>query len=272
MGTQKLTLRFDQQEYRDIVRIPVDSYWAASEERCSTHAGLEFHGGHLVDSWVASDQVRALNSGEAQLYGIVDGSARGIFTCTRRWDEPSTSMSRRTRRQRSGCAPERALERPDTSKVDGYGFKTPFVTKVVRLRKVKGTEKEPDMGTKELDGPTHQRILQKLPLMPTQCRRPLGLIATANGGSVVKARMSGNEETSEKFSAQVMIVMRIALATWILMDVLRQKTQLEATAWERLLSEAHRLTSILSIRSRFRQTCTVLQEVNAITRRGSAKG
>ena len=73
------TLRFDLQEYGDIVRIPVDSDWAGSDERYSTHAGLEFHGGHLVDSWVASDQVRGLSSGEAELYGIVDGAARGIF-------------------------------------------------------------------------------------------------------------------------------------------------------------------------------------------------
>ena len=57
--------------------------------------------------------------------------------------------------------------------------------KVVRLRKVKGTENGADMGTKDLDGRTHQRLLQKLPLKPTQCRRLLGLIATANGGSVV---------------------------------------------------------------------------------------
>ena len=80
VGTRKLTLRFDHQKYGDIVRITVDSDWAGSEERYSTYAGLEFHGGHLVDSWVASDQVRALSSGEAELYGIVDGSARGIFT------------------------------------------------------------------------------------------------------------------------------------------------------------------------------------------------
>ena len=49
----------------------MDSDRAGSEERGSTHAGLEFHGGHLVDSWVASDQVRALSSGEAEVYGIV---------------------------------------------------------------------------------------------------------------------------------------------------------------------------------------------------------
>ena len=101
--------------------------------------------------------------------------------------------------------------------------------KVVRLRKVRGTDNEADMGTKDLDGPTHQRLLQKLPLKPTQCRRLLGLIATANGGSVVEAQMNGSEETLGKFSPQVMIVMLIALVTW-LMDVLRQKRQLEATA------------------------------------------
>ena len=81
----------------------------------------------------------------------------------------------------------------------------------------------------DLDGPTHQRLLQKLPLKPTQCRRLLGLIATANGGSVVEARMSGNESTLGKFSAQMMIVIPKALVTWVLMDALRQKRQLEAT-------------------------------------------
>ena len=32
VGTKKLVLRFDHQEYGDIVRIPVDSDWAGSEE------------------------------------------------------------------------------------------------------------------------------------------------------------------------------------------------------------------------------------------------
>ena len=102
--------------------------------------------------------------------------------------------------------------------------------KVVRLGKVRGTDNEADMGTKDHDGPTHQRLLQKLPLKPTQCRRLLGLIATANGGSVVEAQMNGNEETLGKFSAQVMIVILIALVTWVLMDAQRQKRQIDATA------------------------------------------
>ena len=102
--------------------------------------------------------------------------------------------------------------------------------KVVRLRKVKGTDNEADMGTKDLDGPTHQRLLQKLPLKPCQCRRLLGLIATANGGSVVEARMSGSEEVLGKFSAQMMIAILVAFVTWVMMDALRQKRQINATA------------------------------------------
>ena len=102
--------------------------------------------------------------------------------------------------------------------------------KVVRLRKVKSTENEADMGTKDLDGPTHERLLQNLPLKPTQCRRLMGLIATANGGSVVEAQMSGNEEALGKFQHKKMIAILIALVTWVMMDALRQKRQNNATA------------------------------------------
>ena len=71
--------------------------------------------------------------------------------------------------------------------------------KVVRLRKVQRVENEADMGTKDLDGPTHQRLLQKLPLKPTQCTRLLGLIETANCGSVVEAQVDGDQESSGRF-------------------------------------------------------------------------
>ena len=77
------------------------------------------------------------------------------------------------------------------------------------LRKVKGTDNEADMGTKVIDGPTHQRLMLKARLKPTQCRRLLSLIATANSGSVVEAQMSGDEEKLGKFSEQM----------WVLMDV-----------------------------------------------------
>ena len=102
VGTEKLVLRFDHQEYGDIVRIAVDSDWAGSEERHSTHAGLEFHGEHIVDSWVASDQVRAVSFGEAELYGIVDGSARGSFT-KHMYEEMGTIHQHRCRDGLDGC-------------------------------------------------------------------------------------------------------------------------------------------------------------------------
>ena len=102
--------------------------------------------------------------------------------------------------------------------------------KVVRLRKVKGTDNEADMGTKDLDGPTHQRLLQKLPLESTQRRQLLGLIATANGGSVVEARMNGDEEEFWMFSAQTMIVILVAFVTWAMMDTRRQLRQIDTTA------------------------------------------
>ena len=34
----------------------------------------------MIESWVVTDQVRALSSAEAELYGIVDGAARGMMT------------------------------------------------------------------------------------------------------------------------------------------------------------------------------------------------
>ena len=184
-------LRFDHQEYGDTVRIPVDLDCAGSEERYSTHEGQ-----HLVDSWVASDQVRAPSSGEAELYGIVDGSARGIFTKhmyeemgrTINIDVETDSTAAIGMCSRTGVGKTRHIQ------VCWLWIQDAIRDKVVRLRKVRGTDNEADTGTKDLDGPTHQRLLQKLPLKPTQCRRLLDLIATANCGSVVEAQMN-NEET-----------------------------------------------------------------------------
>ena len=166
VGTQKLVLRFDHQEYGDTLRIAVDSDWAGSEERHSTHAGLEFHGEHFVDSWVASDQVQALSSGEAELHGIVDGSARGIFTKhmyeemgrTINIDVETDSTAAIGMCSRTGVGKTRHIQ------VRWLWIQDAIRDKVVRLREVRGTDNEADMGTKDLDGPTHQRLLQKPPL------------------------------------------------------------------------------------------------------------
>ena len=186
-------------------------------------------------------------------------------TCTRRWDEPSTSTSKRTRRLRSSS--RTGVGKTRHIQVRWLWIQDAIRDKVVRLRKVKGTDNDADVGIKDLDGPTHQRLLRKLPLKPTQCRRLLGLIETANVGSVVEAQMNGNEETLGKFSFSTSddcdtdSIGEVGPdgCTTSRRDISKQQL------WERLLSEAHRLSSILSIRSRFRQTCTVLREVNATT-------
>ena len=129
-------------------------------------------GEHLLDSWVESDQVRATSSGEAELCGVVDGSARGIFT---------KHMCEVGRTINIGMCSRTGVGKTGIQ-VRWLWIQDAFRDKVVRLRKVEGTDNEADMGTKDRDGPTRQRILQKLPLKPTQCRRLLGLISTANGG------------------------------------------------------------------------------------------
>ena len=79
-GCPNLALVFSHEAEVQGSRIPVDSDWAAAPERYSTHAGVEYIGSHVIESWVVPDQIRALSSAEAELYGIVDGSARGIMT------------------------------------------------------------------------------------------------------------------------------------------------------------------------------------------------
>ena len=148
-----------------------------------------------MDSWVASDQVRALSSGEAKLYGIMDGLARGIFTKhmyeevgrTINVDVETDSTAAIGMCSRTGVGKTRHIQ------VRWLWIQDAIRDKVVRLKKVKGTENEADMGTKDLDGLTHQRLLQKLPLKPTQCTRLQGLVATASGGSVVEAQVAGDE-------------------------------------------------------------------------------
>ena len=96
------------------MRIPVDSDWAGSEERYS--------GGHLVVSWVASDKVRALSSGEAELHRIADGYVR----------KDETNHLHRCRDGLDGCnldllPNERWKNKAHPSSMVS-GSKTPFVT------------------------------------------------------------------------------------------------------------------------------------------------
>ena len=175
-GSEKLVLSFDPQEYGDSVRIAVDSDWGWKR-------GTLFHACRAGIPWSTSRGfvgcIRSSASIEFRRSRALRNrgwlSTRNLHKAHIRGDGTNHRRRKRARRLRSGCVPERALERPDIFKFVGCGSKTAIRDKVVRLREVRGTDNEADMGTKDLDGPTHQRLLQKLPLKPTQCRTAPGL-------------------------------------------------------------------------------------------------
>ena len=164
-----------------------------------------------MDSWVASDQVRALSSGEAELHGIVDGSARGIVT-KHMYEEMGRTHQRRRRTDSTaaiGCVPERALERPDIFKFVGCGSKTPFVTRPC-AEKGERHRQRCRRGTKDLDARHISAYCRHCRSSQPSADGLLGLTRQQNDGSVVEARMNGDEETLEKLSAQVMFVTLMA--------------------------------------------------------------
>ena len=59
------------------VTIYVDSAWAGCKSsRKSTSGGAMYLGSHLVKSWIATQQVMALSSGEAELYAMLKGATQ----------------------------------------------------------------------------------------------------------------------------------------------------------------------------------------------------
>ena len=59
----------------------VDADWAGCvETRRSTDGGFEFFGKCVIDGWSSTQQSIALSSGESELYGICNGSARVLWT------------------------------------------------------------------------------------------------------------------------------------------------------------------------------------------------
>ena len=119
-----------------------------------------------MDSWVASDQVQALSSGEAELHGIVDGSARGIFT-KHMYEEMGRTINIDVETDLTaaiGMCSRTGIGKTRHIQVRWLWIQDAIRDRVVRLRKVGGTDNEADMGTKDLDGPIHQRLLHKPPL------------------------------------------------------------------------------------------------------------
>ena len=168
-------------------------------------------------SWTpgfASDQVRALSSAEAELHGIVGGSGtRNLHVAQVRRDWRNINVDVETDSTAAiGMCSRTSDKKTRHIQVRCLWILDAIRDKVVRLKKVKGTETEADMGTNDFDGPSFQHLLQKLPLKPAQCRLLLGLIATASGGSVAESQVARDEGDFWTFSAQFSTSIMVAFA------------------------------------------------------------
>ena len=180
-----------------------------------------------MDSWVASDQVRALSSGEAELYGIVDArgcSARGIFT--------KAHVRRVGANHRGGRRDGLHGSDRDVFPNGRWKDKTHPASMAVDPRRHSLQSRAFEEGDWHWERGRHgnQRPrrtytpapIAKLPLKPTQCRHLLCLIATASGGSVAEAQVAGDEGDLWTFSAQATIATLVASLTRVLWSALRQ--------------------------------------------------
>ena len=108
VGTQKLVLSFDHQEHGDTEN--------CRRPRSGWKRGTLFHARRAGILWRTSRGfvgcIRSSASIEFRRSRALRNRESSQSTCTRRWAEPSTLTSKRARRLRSGCVPERALERP----------------------------------------------------------------------------------------------------------------------------------------------------------------
>ena len=168
----RLELRFDYQEQPKSVVVIVDADWAGDEvTRKSTDGGGEFMGTHLVDSWVTTQQVIALSSGESEFYAIGNRVARAIWTQNfLRELGINVQVCCRT----DSSAAKGICGRIGTGKVRHLEARYLWVQQKVReklvfMEKVRTDSNVADLQTKFLDPARHRALLSLLPLAAPQC-------------------------------------------------------------------------------------------------------
>ena len=71
----RVVVGFPYQNQPDAIEVYVDSDHAGClDTRKSISGGIIMHGCHGIKAWSSAQQVIALSSGEAEYYGIVEGS------------------------------------------------------------------------------------------------------------------------------------------------------------------------------------------------------
>jgi hypothetical protein len=220
-GYQHLCLLFKHEAEVTGSWIPVDSSWADDPDRYSTHAGCEFVGSHLIESWVATDQVRALSTAEAELYGIVDGSARGIMTQNMMkeigidWsvEVGSDSSAAISISSKSGVGKTRHIA------LRWLWVQDAVRTKQIKLKKVDGATNVSDMGTKPLEPKKHLELMKQLPLAPPTCKKFLAMLTAlaateiAEGAGDVSQYVAPAEESLMQAGMRWMSYILIVIIT-----------------------------------------------------------
>jgi hypothetical protein len=187
-GYQHLCLLFKHEAEVIGSWIPVDSSWADDPDRYSTHAGCEFVGSHLIESWVATDQVRALSTAEAELYGIVDGSARGIMTQNMMKEIEvswavgvgSDSSAAISISSKSGVGKTRHIA------LRWLWVQDAVRSKQIKLTKIDGLTNVADMGTKPLEPKRHLELMKQLPLVPPTCKKFLAVLTALAAAEIAE--------------------------------------------------------------------------------------
>ena len=214
-GQGHLCLWFPFQKKPTGSEIFVDSNWAEPPDRCSTHAGCEFHGQHLVDSWVATDQVRALSSAEAELYGIVDGAARGLHT--RSMHEESLGEEWQVHLRCDSSAAIAISTRAGVGRTRHIETRWLWIQDATRERrvvisKVPTATNVADIGTKALDPKQHGQLMKLLPLRTPVSPHLLAAIAAASA-TVAEGKEAEENDANASGSSAVLITLAIMIFT-----------------------------------------------------------
>jgi hypothetical protein len=157
-------LFYENQYPVKVMDVFVDSDWAGCPgTRKSTSGGFVVLGKHVIKTWSSTQATRALSSGEAEFYAIIEGASRALgiqalmvdmgFECSVRMK--SDSSAGRAISLRKGTGKLRHLQ------VKYLWIQDALFEKRLVIEKVKGVENPADVGTKFLMAHEIQNVTKR---------------------------------------------------------------------------------------------------------------